>query len=565
MTHKVPAPSAPTKRSKPLGQRLLDAGVISQPQLELALREQKRQGNFLGEVLVALGFVTAEMLTSALADEAQTDVIDVRALAVDETVLALITHEQAKRYRALPLSREGENLTVALGNALNVIAIDALERATGLRLDVVSAPEEDIIDAIERLYAQSRSIDETIDRLMREGIAVADEEDDATATGMIRLVDEILALGINARATDIHIECEERIIRVRTRVDGVLRQEVLIPVALGPALTARFKVIAGLNVTEKRIPQDGRIRFKLGRREVDLRVSTLPTQFGESLVMRILEKSNLHVRFEKLGLREDDGTRLLEAVARPYGMVLVTGPTGSGKTTTLYTVLGQIDSLQLSVFTLEDPIEYGLPLVRQTQIRTEVGLTFAAGLRALLRQDPDVILLGEIRDTETAQLAVRAALTGHLVLSTLHTNDAVGAIPRLIDMGVERYLLTSALTAIVGQRLVRKICESCKQEVGDLAAALERYSALLGPQRPAQLWRGAGCTLCRNTGYRGRLAIYEVLVLDERFHAPILDGAGLGDLRRIALDSGMHPMVDDGISKACAGLTTLDEIARVIR
>ena len=492
----VPAASA----KRPLGERLLAAGLISRPQLDLALREGRRQGKMLGESLIALGFVTAEALTSSLADEANSEVVDVATAVVDDAVLALVPHELAKRHRALPVRRDGDILTVVLSNALNVVAIDALERATGLRLDVATAPEADLTDAIERHYAQRSSIEETIDSIMREGILGDSEEDDAQATGMIRLVEEILALGVKARATDIHLEQEERILRVRIRVDGILRQEVLIPVALGPALAARVKVIAGLNVSEKRVPQDGRINFKFGRREVDLRVSTLPTQFGESIVMRILEKSNIHVRFDALGLQPESATRLLEAVARPHGMVLVTGPTGSGKTTTLYTVLSQVDAMQLSVFTLEDPIEYGLPLIRQTQVKPDIGLTFASGLRALLRQDPDVILLGEIRDAETAQLAVRAALTGHLLLSTLHTNDAIGAIPRLVDMGIEPYLLTSALAAIVGQRLVRKICSGCQQEVPDPAAEFERLRKVLGELSPGPLWMGAGCNLCRSSG-----------------------------------------------------------------
>ena len=293
-------PAAGSKR--PLGERLLAAGVITRPQLDLALREGRRQGKMLGESLIALGFVTAETLTNSLADEANSEVIDVATAVVDDAVLALMPHELAKRYRALPIRREGDTLTVVLSNALNVVAIDALERATGLRLDVATAPEADLVDAIERHYAQRSSIEETIDTIMREGIVGDSEEDDAQASGVIRLVEEIIALGVKARATDIHLEQEERIIRVRIRVDGILRQEVLIPVALGPALAARIKIIAALNVSEKRIPQDGRISFKIGRREVDLRVSTLPTQYGESIVMRILEKGNIHVHFDQLGL-----------------------------------------------------------------------------------------------------------------------------------------------------------------------------------------------------------------------------------------------------------------------
>lgn len=460
-------PAAGSKR--PLGERLLAAGVITRPQLDLALREERRQGKMLGESLISLGFVSAEMLTNLLADEANSEVIDVATAVVDDAVLALMPHELAKRYRALPIRREGDTLTVVLSNALNVVAIDALERATGLRLDVATAPEADLVDAIERHYAQRSSIEETIDTIMREGIVGDSEEDDAQASGMIRLVEEIIALGVKARATDIHLEQEERIIRVRIRVDGILRQEVLIPVALGPALAARIKIIAALNVPEKRIPQDGRISFKIGRREVDLRVSTLPTQYGESIVMRILEKGNIHVHFDQLGLQPGSATRLLEAVARPHGMVLVTGPTGSGKTTTLYT------------------------------------------------------------------------------------------------MGIEPYLLTSALSAVVGQRLVRRICSGCKQPVDNPAEEFARLHKVLGAFEHGPLWVGAGCTLCRNSGYRGRIAIYQVLIVDECFHAPILRGAELSELRQLAAAGGMQSMLEDGLEKAHAGLTTLDELVRVVR
>ncbi|MGE0388174.1 MAG: GspE/PulE family protein [Gammaproteobacteria bacterium] len=563
-TPAVQAPAKAAPAGKPLGQRLIDAGLITQPQLELALREQRRQGKLLGEVLAQLGFVSAEVLTSSLAAESHTRVVDVRSVVVDPQALRLVSHDLARRHRALPLSRDGDVLAVVLSDSLNVVAIDALERASGLRVEIATAPEADIVDAIARHYTQGGSIPEIVDDLMRNGIG-AGTEDDAAASGMVRLVNEIITLAINARATDIHIEPEDRIVRVRMRVDGVLRQEQLIPPQLGPALAARLKIVAGLNVTEKRVPQDGRLRFTLGRREVDLRASTLPTQYGESVVLRLLESGNGGLRFDRLGIREADSRRLVESASRSHGMVLVTGPTGSGKTTTLYSLLAQIDNLQKSVFTLEDPIEYAMPLVRQTQIRPDVGLTFASGLRALLRQDPDVILVGEIRDTETAQLAVRAALTGHLVFSTLHTNDAVGAIARLADMGVERYLLTSALSAVVGQRLLRRICPDCRAEVADLPAEIERYADLLGAITPMKLYAGRGCPACRGTGYRGRLAVYEVLIVDDSFHDAILGGAGHAELTRLAWQSGTLPLLQDGVEKACAGQTTLEEVARVLR
>ena len=348
------------------------------------------------------------------------------------------------------------------------------------------------------------------------------------------------------------------------RVDGILHQEVLMPKSLQPALTARFKLMAGLNVTEKRVPQDGRISFSLGSRDLDLRVSTLPTHFGESIVLRVLDKSNVKLQFPALGLSPQDEKTVRSLITRPHGIILVTGPTGSGKTTTLYTALSAIDAQEKSVFTLEDPIEYQMPLVRQTQVNPEVGMTFAAGLRALLRQDPDVILVGEVRDKETADLAFRAAMTGHLVFSTLHTIDAVGAIPRLLDMGVEPFLIPSALLAVVGQRLVRCICPYCKVPLEDPTALLRSHNIDPFPEEPTQLWEGKGCDACLQSGYLGRRGIYEILVLNDQLHGPIQRGPNIPEIRLLARKAGMKSMFEDGLLKAGQGVTTIQEVMRVI-
>lgn len=555
--------------AKPLGQRLLDAGLIDEQQLDLALREQKRQGRKLGEVLIDLGFVAPGVITDALASEAKTQVVDVLGVDLDPAVMDLIDYDTARRHRAVPLEKEGNTLTIALADAFDVVAIDKIEKMTGLLVRVVTAAESDILEALALHFAEGQSINQTIDRIMRDGVDT-EEGDDELVDGspMIRLVDQIIALGIKQKATDIHVEPDGKILRIRMRVDGVLHQEVLVPKAIQPALIARLKLMAGLDITEKRAPQDGRIRFVNGQAEVDLRVSTLPTNHGESVVLRILNSAGVSLSLEHLGFSVDDRERFSAIMQQPYGMVLVTGPTGSGKTTTLYTALSRVDAQARSVFTLEDPIEYAMGSIRQTQIRPEVGMDFASGLRALLRQDPDVILVGEIRDTETAQLATRAALTGHLVLSTLHTNTAAGVIPRLIDMGVERYLLPSALSAVIGQRLVRRICEQCKEEIPDAAAELARLALgdMVGTAGDgARLWTGRGCDACRNTGYKGRQAIYEVMIIDETFHAAIVDEAPTTELEQIARAGGMKTMLEDGIGKALDGLTTVEEVLRIVR
>ncbi|MEO0366654.1 MAG: GspE/PulE family protein [Pseudomonadota bacterium] len=556
---------AVTERKKmTLGGRLRAAGLITEAQLDLALREQKRNGKLLGEVLIDLGFVSAEVITENLANEAQTKVVDVKSAEISQDVLSKVSFETAKKYKLIPLSVHDGMLTVAFADAFNVVAIDHIERETGLTVEVVTAPEGHILDAVARHYTQGRSIADTIDQIMAEGSAAAEDEA-VNESPLVRLVDQLISLGIKKGATDIHIEPAEKVVRVRMRIDGVMRQEVLIPKLIQPALTARLKLIANLNITEKRVPQDGRIRFDYGQHHVDLRVSTLPTNVGESVVLRILDRSATRLTLGDLGFSKPHTDSIESLVGLPYGMVLVTGPTGSGKTTTLYGSLKLVQSDERSVFTLEDPVEYSLGSIRQTQVRPDVGMDFAAGLRALLRQDPDVILVGEIRDLETAQLATRAALTGHLVLSTLHTNDAVGVIPRLVDMGVDRYMLPAALSSIIAQRLVRVLCPHCRRPHARPAELIESLGLEDAIPEDATLYEAVGCVHCNGTGYQGRSAIYEILTVDERFHAPIISGASAGELKALAAESGMVPMLHDGIAKAMVGVTSLDEVLRVVR
>ncbi|MDQ6951709.1 MAG: GspE/PulE family protein [Mariprofundales bacterium] len=548
---------------KPLGERLIDQGLINRSQLELALREQKRLGGYVGEALIGLGFLSADALAEAMASETNTQVIDIGAAVIDPDVLKLVPHEMARRFHLIPYTVENDLLTVVMADPYDVVAIDTLEKQCHLQIEAASAPDGDVMEAIARNYMQGISIDDTMDKILRDGFVAS--EDEVGSAPLVRLVDQLIAEGVKQQATDIHIEPDEKIVRVRMRIDGVLKRSVLIPKPLQLAITARIKIMSGMNITEKRIPQDGRIRFPFGKREVDLRVSILPTAHGENIVMRLLDQGKMDLTLSSVGLSKTNAERFKRAIDRPHGVVLVTGPTGSGKTTTLYAALGEINSEGVSIFTLEDPIEYRIPLVRQTQINPEVGLTFASGLRALLRQDPDVILLGEIRDGETAELAVRASLTGHLVFSTLHTNDAVGAIPRLIDMGIEPYLLPACLAGIMAQRLVRSICPGCKQPMEDPRKELADAGVNLKPESNPQLWEGSGCESCGNTGYRGRVTINEVLLMDDKFHDAIVQGASVAELGRLAAANGMRSMFMDGIGKALQGLTTVSEVVRVSR
>ncbi len=552
-----------SQKTKPLGQRLLESGFLTEDQLSLALREMERLGGRLGEILTNLGFITQDVLQAFLAQQTASEVINLADIYIEPAVLELIPYELARRIPALPIKREGNMLTVALVNTMDVVAVDTIERRTGLVLKVASASLNDLLDAVDQYYSQSGTINETVDQLLRQGLDQL-EEGSGVEAPMVRLCNQIIAIAIKHRATDIHIEPDEKILRVRLRVDGVLRQEVLMPKQLQAPAIARFKLMANLNVTEKRLPQDGHITFTAGHRPVDLRISSLPTSFGESVVMRILDKTSVKHEMISLGLSDRNQWVFERAMKRTHGIVLVTGPTGSGKNTTLYTGLQAINMQERSVFTLEDPIEYELPLVRQTQINSDIGMTFPVGLRALLRQDPDVIMVGEIRDRETAELSIRAAFTGHLVLSTLHTNDAIGALPRLMDMGVEPFLLPPSLIAIIGQRLIRRLCDGCKTERPDAEIVLQAAQVQVPEGVAPRLWEGKGCDSCGGSGYRGRIGIFEILTFDEQFHEPILHGPDLKEIARLAKESGMRTMVEDGIDKALQGVTTVEEVLRVI-
>jgi type IV pilus assembly protein PilB len=541
-----------------LGDRLLAAGLINQHQLELALREQKRTGKLIGKVLHDLGFATEEGIATFISQDSQTATVDVSKIDIQADAATLLSYDYCKEAVLIPCGRKGDTVTVVMADPFNVVAVDRVGEMTRLKVEVLTAPAPDILDRLCSLHDREDSLDQTLDELMK--ISRRKDSDDATAP-VIRAIEQIIAAAVRKAASDIHFEPDEKSLRIRMRYDGVLQPFVLVPKDLQEPFIARLKVMANLDVSETRLPQDGRLSFNLGRRELNLRMSCLPTHFGESVVLRILDSGSLLLDVKALGLRPEHEAALSSAIKRPHGVILVTGPTGSGKTTTLYTALNSVNRLERSVFTLEDPIEYRLPYIRQSQVNDKIGFGFGAGLRTLLRQDPDVLLVGETRDKETAQLMVRAALTGHLVFSSLHTNDTFSAVPRLVDLGVEPFLLPATLHMVVAQRLVRRLCPACRIPVADAAAHLRSFQVPV-PECEPTLWAPKGCPACRQQGYRGRVAIFEILVMDEDYH-PALHGSSVDKLKEVARAKGMPTLFDDGVRRALSGETTLEEVFRV--
>ncbi|OGP81522.1 MAG: hypothetical protein A2Z13_10295 [Deltaproteobacteria bacterium RBG_16_64_85] len=554
-------PKAPTKR-KLLGERLIESGLVTPDQLDLALREQKRTGDRIGEILVNLGFVTQELISSVLASEAGVTFVHLENYLIEPAALKHVSETAARRHKIIPILLEPPRLTIAMANVFDVLAIDEVQRATGLIVDVVSATESSVLQSIDRYYAGGISLEEIIQKSVRQVEAGRVSETDlAAGAPIVRLVEQLFLTAVQEGATDIHFEPEERILRARFRIDGKLRPGPSLPKALQPAVTARIKIISGMNIAETRLPQDGKINFFVGKRKVDMRVSTLPTVFGENMVLRVLDRARLVVGLESLGFDEQTLARFLRAVESRHGILLVCGPTGSGKTTTLYSALSYINALDRSIITLEDPVEYELPIIRQCQINVKAGLTFSSGLRAILRHDPDVILVGEMRDAETVELAIRSALTGHLVFSTLHTNDAAGAIPRLINMGQEPFLVASSIRAVVGQALLRTNCTHCKVTYTPPAETLER--AGLPPESAGGTFiKGEGCERCGGTGFRGRVGAFEIMEVTPTITRLVMERANSQDLLAAARAEGMTVMREDAVAKAMRGLTTLEEAVR---
>ncbi len=555
------------------GEILIDSNLITQEQLNRALEEQRGSNQPIGSILVKLGLISPQIFLDTLSEQLDVPYIELADYEIDPVVIDLIPGAMAQKFHLIPLFKIKNALSVAMADPQDVSAIDEIRRFSHLEIEPVLALEEEILLAIEQYYGvsfeMSDTLNEAIQSIEAEAAPTVPEEQEknlrelAEDAPVVRLVNMILTQAIKDRASDIHIEPEEDSIRVRYRVDGILREVFSPPKNLQAAIISRIKILAELDIAETRIPQDGRFRIKLGGKEIDVRVSSLPTAYGENIVMRILDKSNILLKLDDLGFTAENLQIVRDMLSNSYGIILVTGPTGSGKTTSLYAFLNTINSVEKNIITLEDPIEYRLHLIRQSQINPKAGLTFASGLRSILRQDPDVIMVGEIRDPETAQIAIESALTGHLVLSTLHTNDAAGAVTRLIEMGVEPFLLSSALIGIIAQRLVRKICPKCREAFSPSPLELKRIG-LNAERKDFKFYRGKGCTFCKQSGYKGRIGIYEILKVDDKIRELILSGASSEEIRRTAIKRGMRTLKHDGLFKALKGVTTAEEVMRVI-
>ncbi len=542
-----------------LGEILLQFGFLTEAELKLALEEQARTGEKLGSILVRLGFITEEEITYALAHQAGVEFVNLEEVIINPVVIKYVPYKLAQENRFVPLSIDEKTVTIAISDPFNFKAVDSIESHTGRRTVVKVAKEEQILKAIENLYGFQVSSDEDFEANVREALRIGVVG--AEIAPIANIVNLIVLKGIQLDATDIHIEPSDKVSRIRYRIDGVLHPVYVVPRRLHSAIVTRIKIISNLDIGEQRLPQDGAFLFQLGLRNINVRVSTYPTPHGESVVLRILERTNIILGLEKLGFSEEKLQRLRDLIKKPFGIIVVCGPTGSGKTTTLNSILLELNSLEKNIMTIEDPIEYRLPLIKQSQVNEKAGFTFATALRNILRHDPDVILVGEMRDRETAELAFQASLTGHLVLTTVHANTAIQAIPRLMNLGVDPYLLSVGLVAIIGQRLVRKVCDNCKNEVPiDLAlvrhAGLERYFSLGHKE-----FRGSGCSHCYHTGYRGRTGIFEILEITDGIRELIQKGSPLSEIES-ALK--YETMLEDGINKVKRGITNLEEVLRVI-
>jgi len=552
-----------------LGDILVREGLITLEQLKKALQEQKSSGMRLGYTLVKLGFIEETEVTKMLARQYRMPAVDLSRFEVDPKILKLIPPDIATKHVVLPLKREGRTLTVAIADPNNVAAIEDIKFITRCDVFPVIAGEYTLRNAIDRYYQQSdaqlqsllKSVEaeedlEVVEDQEDEDVKAQDLADDAP---VVKLINGLLTDAVKRGASDIHIEPFEHEMRVRYRVDGALHEVMKPPVKMRAALTSRVKIMAQLNIAERRVPQDGRIKLKMGTRVIDFRVSTLPVLFGEKIVLRILDKGNLTLDLKTFGFEPKSEADLLKAILNPYGMVLVTGPTGSGKTTTLYSALSRINQIDVNIMTAEDPVEYNLLGINQVLVRNEVGMTFAAALKAFLRQDPNIIMVGEIRDLETGSIAIKAALTGHLVLSTLHTNDAPSTITRMVDMGIEPFNVASAVNLIVAQRLVRRICKDCKKEHEYTPEEMHAFGI---DKKVGPFFKGAGCDTCAGSGYKGRQGLYEVMALSSPLRRGILKGGSTEELRDIAVQEGMLTLRMDGMVKVKKGVTTLEEVVK---
>jgi len=556
-----------------LGELLVRKGYITPEQLRKASEEQRLYGGSLNEHLVKLGCFTEDVLLAYLQREYRLPAADPASLNIASEVLQLVPHALVIKYHLIPIAQNGSSLTLAMADPSNLAAVDEIKFLTGADIKVALATISSIHRAVERFYDRAMKYDHVLNDLRGQDVEVVKDQGEidlqelerATEDApVVRLVNAIFTDALRKRASDIHIEPYEQTFRVRFRIDGVLSEILQPPLALKAAVASRIKVMASLDIAERRLPQDGRIKIKLGPSDaMDIRVSVLPTLFGEKIVMRLLDKSQLQTDMLKLGFEERALKDFKEGIYRPYGMVLVTGPTGSGKTTTLYSALSELNKLTTNISTAEDPVEFNLPGINQVQVNEDIGLTLAAALRAFLRQDPDIIMVGEIRDRETAEIGVKAALTGHLVLSTVHTNDAPSTINRLLNMGVAPFLVASSVNLIVAQRLARRICSRCKVDQPITPQALIDLGIPPEEAKTYECKHGRGCPECGGSGYRGRVALYEVMPLYEEIRDLVLSGGSTPEIKRAAMNRGVKTLRQSGLTKVREGVTTLEEVMRV--
>jgi type IV pilus assembly protein PilB len=556
------------RKPKQLGQILLEQGLLEQDQLDRALEEHRNTPKSLGRVLIDLGYIRERDLVRALAEQVGLEFVDLTEYRIDPGIATLIPEAICRRYRALAIGERDGKLLVAMSDPANVYALDDIRTITGRDVQPVVATANDVEQAIAKFTGAGDQVEalasEAVEALEREA-DLSDVEAAVEDAPIVKLVQAIMNQAVTDRASDVHIEPTEKDVRVRFRVDGVLHEVMHSPKSIQGGLISRLKVMADLNIAEKRVPQDGRVSIRVGTKQLDLRLATLPTVFGEKIVIRILDKSNALLKLSDLGFQQHAFDRYEEAFRKPYGAILVTGPTGSGKSTTLYATLNIVNSVDKHIVTIEDPVEYRLPGVNQIQVNPKAGLTFASALRSILRADPDIILIGEIRDRETAMIAVESALTGHLVLSSLHTNDAPSAISRLTEMEVETFLVASAVDVVVAQRLARLLCEKCREAHVPNPEELREAGIVDARHAEGQFFRAVGCTACSNTGYRGRFGLYEVMPMTEEIERLTVERASSNAIREVAIDQGMRTLREDGLEKAAAGLTSIEEIARVVK
>ena len=556
------------RKSKQLGQILIELGMITPEQLEQALEEHRRTPKSIGRVLIDMGMIKEGDLVRALAEQVGLEFVDLAEHPIDPTATTLLPEALARRYRAIPIGERDGKLLVAMSDPANVYALDDIRTITNRDVQPLVATAGDVERAIQKFAGMDGQV-EALANVAADAIEGEEEQMEAALEDapIVKLVNAIMTQAVGDRASDVHIEPAERNVRIRFRVDGVLHEPMPpAPKNIQGGLISRLKVMAELNIAEKRVPQDGRISMKVGGKQLDLRVATLPTVYGEKVVIRVLDKSNALLRLEDLGFLEESYKQFSKSFKKPYGAILVTGPTGSGKSTTMYSTLNILNEEDKNIITVEDPVEYRLAGVNQMQVNPKAGLTFASALRSILRADPDIVLIGEVRDKETATIAIEAALTGHLVLTSLHTNDAPSAVTRLTEMDVETFLVASAIDAVVAQRLARVLCERCKEPYAPEESELQQagYPEWLWPEI-TQIHRPVGCAACSNTGYRGRMGLYEVMPMTEEIERLTVDRASAESIKTVAVQQGMITLRDDGLEKVRMGITSIEEVARVVK